>query len=156
MRALGRALVIVQLVGYTIALLFVWHTTHLTPSGAEHRFRGADPEQSTAAMEFPKSAGEMLTTTHNHVLGMSTLFALTGLGLALCSWPGERMRKVLIVEPFVAILVSFTSIWLMRYVHPAFAWLLYASSTLMALTFYAQCGLILYDLRGRRVPTPEN
>lgn len=146
MRTLGRWLTLVQLAGYTVGLVFVWQTTRMTPQGAVDRYRGVDPELTEGAMQFPKSLAEMLGTTHNHVLGMAALFAVTGLGVALCSWPGERLRRLLIIEPFVAILVSFSSMWLMRFVDPRFAWLMYVSGTLMALTFYAHCALILLDL----------
>jgi hypothetical protein len=52
----------------------------------------------------------------------------------------------LIVEPFVALLVSFSAMWLMRYVDARFAWLLAASSALMAVTFYVQSFFVLREL----------
>jgi hypothetical protein len=57
------------------------------------------------------------------------------------------------VEPFVALLVSFSAMWLMRYVDASFSWLLEASSAEMAATFYAQCYLILRELT--HVPREE-
>jgi hypothetical protein len=56
------------------------------------------------------------------------------------------LRRFLIVEPFVALLVSFSSLWLVRYVDPRFSWLLQLSSTIMAITFYLQSWLILTEL----------
>jgi hypothetical protein len=38
--------------------------------------------------------------------------------------------------------------WLMRYADPRFAWLLEASSALLAVTFYAQSYLILREVDG--------
>ncbi len=145
-RALWRWITIVQLVGYTTSLVFVWHTTRLVPDGVAARYRGTNPEASGAAMQFPKSFSEMLTITHTHVLSMAVIFVLTGLGLALCTWPAERWKRFLIVEPFGALLVSFSAMWLMRYVDSRFSWLLEASSALLALTFYLQSFLILREL----------
>lgn len=145
-RTLGRWLTIVQVVGYTTSLVFVWHTTHLTPEGVSGHYRGTDPETTQAAMQFPKSFTEMLTLTHTHLLGMAVIFVFSGIGLALCAWPGERWKRFLIAEPFAALLVSFAAMWLMRYVDPRFSWLLEASSALMALTFYVQSWLILREL----------
>lgn len=146
-RALARWVTIVQLVGYTTSLVFVWQTTRMVPPGIAARYRGEGAEASaTGAMQFPKSFAEMLTITHTHLLGMAVIFVLTGLGVALCELPSERWRRILVVEPFAALLVSFTSMWLMRYADPRFAWLLEASSVVMALTFYAQSFLILRDL----------
>ena len=47
----------------------------------------------------------------------------------------------------MALLTSFSAMWLMRYVDPAFSWLLTLSSGLMALTFYVQSFFILRELR---------
>ena len=149
LRTLARWVAIVQVVGYTTSLVFVWHTTHLVPPGVAARYRGADPEtaQPGVALQFPKSLAEMLTITHTHLLSMAVIFTLTGLGLALCARLSERWKRLLIAEPFVALLVSFSAMWLMRYVDARFAWLLEASSALLALTFYLQSYFILRELR---------
>jgi hypothetical protein len=148
-RALARWITIVQLVGYTTSLIFIRHTTGLTATGIEERYRGADPAAAEAAMQFPKSFAEMLTITHTHLFGMAAIFVFSGLALALCARPSERWRRVLIVEPFVALLVSFLAMWLMRYVDPRFSWVLGLSSGIMALTFYVQAFFILRELKGR-------
>ena len=147
LRSLARWVVIVQVVGYTTSLVFVWHTTRLAPSGIESHYRGADPETAQGAMQFPKSFAEMLTTTHTHLLSMAVIFLITGFGLALCERVGERWKRFLVAEPFVALLVSFSAMWLMRYVDPRFSWLLEASSSVLAITFYVQSYLILRELR---------
>ena len=148
LRALGRWITIVQLVGYTLSLAFVLHTTRMVPSGIATHYRGADSGQATdAAMEFPKSYGEMLTVTHTHLLGMAVIFVLSGLGVALCSGLSPRVKRFLVVEPFAALLISFASMWLMRYVDGRFSILLELSSLGMAATFYLQSWLILADLR---------
>jgi hypothetical protein len=145
-RTLARWLTIVQAVGYTVSLVFVFHTTRMTPAGAAARYRGSDPAASEAAMQFPKSFAEMLTNTHTHLLAMAAIFAFSGLCLAFCRRPSERTRRWLIAEPFAALLVSFSAMWLMRYVDPRFGWLLMASSTSMAVTFYIQAFFILREL----------
>lgn len=146
LRTLARWVVIVQLVGYTTSLVFVWHTTRLTPPGVAARYGGTDPEATRAAMQFPKSFAEMLTITHTHLLSMAVIFVLTSVGLALSSRLSERWKRFLIAEPFVALLVSFSAMWLMRYVDARFSWLLEASSAVLAVTFYLQSYLILRDL----------
>jgi hypothetical protein len=149
LRALGRWVTLVQVVGYTTGLLYVRYTTGLTPPGVSEQYRGSDSTAVTeAAMKFPKSYAEMLNITHTHLLGMLVIFALSGAALAFCERPAERWRRLLIVEPFVALLVSFSAMWLMRYVDPGFSWLLVLSSGLMAVTFYLQSFFVLRELRG--------
>ena len=147
LRTLARWVTIVQVVGYTTSLVFVWHTTRLVPPGVAARYRGVDPEATQAAMQFPKSLAEMLTITHTHLLSMAVIFLLTGLGVALSERPSERWKRWLIAEPFAALLVSFSAMWLMRYADPHFSWLLEASSAVLAVTFYGQSYLILRELR---------
>jgi hypothetical protein len=77
------------------------------------------------------------------------IFVFSGLALALCARPSERWRRVLIVEPFVALLISFSAMWLMRYVDARFSWLLGLSSGVMAATFYVQSFFILRELKAR-------
>jgi hypothetical protein len=149
-RTVGRWITIVQLVGYTTSLLFIHHTTGMTPAGVADRYRGSETESADAAMQFPKSLAEMLTITHTHLLSMAVIFVLSGLALALCGRPSERLRRFLIAEPFVALLISFSAMWLMRYVDARFSWLLALSSGLMAVTFYLQTFFILRELMIRR------
>jgi hypothetical protein len=151
LRALGLWVTIVQFVGYTTSLLFVHHTTGMTPPGVAEQYRGSDSTAvSGDAMRFPKSYAEMLTITHTHLLSMAAIFVFSGVALALCERPGPRWRTLLIVEPFAALLVSFSSMWLMWAVDARFSWLLTLSSGFMALTFYAQCFWIFRELAGLR------
>lgn len=149
-RALGRWVALVQLVGYTTSLVYVWHTTRMTPRGIADHYRGA--ESADGAMQFPKSFAEMLTITHTHLLAMAVIFVISGVSLLFCERVSERWKRILVVEPFVALLVSFSSMWLMRYVHPYFGVLLALSSGLMAVTFYLQTTLIFRELGWRDRP----
>jgi hypothetical protein len=148
-RALGRWITIVQVVGYTTSLLFIRHTTGMTPAGVATRYRGSDPDAAEGAMQFAKSFSEMLTVTHTHLFSMAAIFVFSGLAMALCDRPAERWRRILVVEPFVALLVSFSAMWLMRYVDGRFSWLLALSSGIMAITFYVQSFFILRELVSR-------
>jgi hypothetical protein len=153
LRAVGRWITVVQLLGYTTSLLFIHHTTGMTPPGVAARYRGADSTATEGSMQFSKSYAEMLTITHTHLLSMAAIFVFSGVALALCERPTERWRQLLIVEPFVALVVSFGSMWLMRYVDARFSWLLSLSSALMALTFYVQSFFILRELGHPAGPT---
>jgi hypothetical protein len=147
LRALGLWLTIVQVIGYTTSLLFIHYTTGMTPPGVADHYRGSDPATaSDAAMQFPKTYSEMLTITHTHLFSMAAIFVFSGFALALCERPAEPWRRRLIVEPFVALLVSFASMWLMRYVDARFSWLLSLSSAVMAGTFYVQSFYVLREL----------
>ncbi len=150
-RSIGRWVTILQVVGYTTALVYVWQTTRLIPSGIVDHYRGS--ESTEGVMHFPKSFSEMLSITHTHLLAMVVIFVLSGVSLALCETVPEGRKRFLITEPFVALLVSFGAMWLMRYADPRFSILLALSSGIMAATFYLQSGLVLREL-GFREPSP--
>ena len=150
LRALAGWLTVVQMVGYATSLVFVWWTTRLVPSGIGNHYRGSDPAGIEGTMQFAKSFGEMLTITHTHLLSMAVILAISGACVALCGSLSERTRRVLIAEPFAALLISFGAMWLMRYADHRFAWLLEASSLLMAVTFYAQSAFVLRELHSVR------
>ena len=153
LRTLAAWVTVVQVVGYTTALVFVWWTTRLVPHGIADHYRGSDPVATEGSMQFAKSFGEMLTLTHTHLLGMAVIFTLSGIGVALCGSLSERLRRFLIAEPFFALLVSFSAMWLMRYASPHWAWLLQLSSSVLALTFYLQSALTARELfRSRGTP----
>lgn len=153
LRTLGLWITLVQLAGYTSGLLFVYHTTGMTPPGVAAQYRGSDSTVVTdAAMKFSKSYAEMLEITHTHLLGMAAIFVFSGVALALCERPAERWRRFLIGEPFAALMVSFCAMWLMRYVDGRFSWLLALSSGLMAVTFYVQSLFVLRELLALREP----
>ncbi|HET8835306.1 MAG TPA: hypothetical protein VFN08_11280 [Gemmatimonadales bacterium] len=146
-RALALWATIIQVVGYTTGLIFIHHTTGMTPPGVAEQYRGNDTTAvNDAVMKFAKSYPEMLNITHTHLLSMAVIFIVSGLAFALCQRPSFRWRRILLIEPFVALLVSFASMWLMRYVDPRFSWLLTLSSGLMALTFYVQSFFVLREL----------
>lgn len=147
LRGMWRWLTLVQVVGYTTALIFVRLTTRMSPAGIADHYRGSDSTEGT--MQFPKSFAEMLTITHTHLLAMAGIFVLSGLGLAFCDRVSERWKRRLCAEPFVALLVSFSAMWLMRYVDPRFSILLALSSGVLAVTFYLQSFLVLRELGWR-------
>ena len=151
-RRLARWVTVVQLVGYTTALVLVWHTTRMRAGGIADRYRGVDPGLATdAPMQFPKPAEEMLRITHTHLLSLLVIFLISGATLILCERVSPRWKRFLVAEPFVAILVSFVALWGTRYVDPRFSYLMMASSGAMAVTFYLQCALVLRELGWRDV-----
>jgi hypothetical protein len=219
-RQIALWFVITLTVGYTAGLVFVMHTTSLSPKGVEERYRGNQGDTSavqaaapmgaetpsansgvlsdtvptntgvlsdtvptntgvlsdtvptargalpsdTAAtqaagnaappnepeMKFEKSLPEMLNITHTHILAMTSFLVLTAAIFALSSRASGRMKSFLIVEPFVAILTSFVAMWLMRYVHPAFSYLLMLSSGSFGICFYVMMGYSFIELVSRR------
>jgi hypothetical protein len=162
-------------VGYLHALAYVFLTTKMIPNGIEQRYRGTElvAENKSAALsseeaedaattngtevtqpvageiEYEKSLAEMLNIIHTHILTMTFIFALSGCITLLTDSIPRRLRNIIVIEPFIGILVTFAGLWLMRYVHPAFSWLVSVSGTAMAMAFAVQGYALIKELRAQ-------
>ncbi len=173
-RAFAAMVMLVLGIGYGHALAYVYLTTRIAPAGIEQRFRGtpmsADtsmgaalpseeledttiaaaptpPATVTGDLEYQKSLAEMLNIIHTHILSMTFLFALSGIITLMTASTGTGFRKFVVIEPFAGILVTFLGLWLMRYVHPAFSWLVSISGITMAACFAGQCWAVIKEIR---------
>lgn len=154
LKQLAMWLLLVLAFGYSQGLAFVYFTTGVTPHGVEDRYRGNQtPQQqqqvegaAPTEMKFEKSPAEMLNIVHTHVIGMCTMFAISSVIFAFSTSCTGFWKKFLLLEPFIAILTSFVSMWLMWKVNPAFSWLLTLSSGSMAVVFYITVVISLREL----------
>lgn len=137
-------------IGVSTGLTFLKHTTSLTPKGAVARFNGDEIKSEDIIENYPKPISEMLLTTHNHVLGLSFIFLSVGLIFYFYSRIKERWKLFLMIEPLISIVVTFGSIWLMRFVNKNFVYLAAASSFLMYLCFYIMVSIALFELFRKR------
>lgn len=138
---------IVLTAGYAVGLAFVDHTTSATPSGIESRFLGTDESGEPAGdMTFPKSSAEMFTLIHNHVFGLSILFFVLGGIFYFSSLVRPGLKRFLMVEPLAGIATTFGGLALVRYVSPAFSWLVVLSGISVGVCYAAMILLILSEL----------
>ena len=143
------AYIIVVTIGLSLGLYFVNHTTDMTPSGAVERFNGSQPaedDEFAIPENYPKPLSELLTTTHNHILGFSFIFGSIGFIFYFNSRVKRFWKAFLMIEPFVSIVLSFGSIWLMRYIHPNFVYITIISAILLYLSFYTMITVSLIDM----------
>ncbi|MBC8256016.1 MAG: hypothetical protein H8E85_01745 [Candidatus Marinimicrobia bacterium] len=134
-------------VGVGIGLYYVANTTHLSPEGTTEQFRGSTVEDEFDIPEkFPKPISELLTTTHNHIISMTFIFFIIGGIFYFNSIISGFWRTFFIAEPFFSILTTFGGIWLIRFIHPAYAFLVIPSGILMYLCYFIMAGILLYEL----------
>ncbi len=145
---------IVLTVGVLCGLLFLNSTTSFSSKGAIERFKGSDVVELDDEIDFnisyEKSLSEMLMTTHNHVLGFSFIFISLGIIFYFNSIIVGFWKNFLIVEPFVSILVSFGSIWGMRFIDENFVYITIISASLLYLSYFIIAGVSFYELVFKR------
>ena len=131
-------------IGVGVGLYYVFQTTQLTANGTEEHYRGSIINDDFEIPEkYPKPTSELLNTTHTHILSMTFIFVILGSIFYFNSILTGFVKTFLIIEPFISILTTFGGIWLVRYLHPGFSYLIIVSGLLMV-------AVILYELAIKR------
>ena len=142
--------ILVLTCGVMTGLTFLHYTTELAPEGAIKRFNGNMlnnlEEEFNIPENYPKPISEMLITTHNHIIGFSLIFISLGLIFYFNSIVTGFWKMFLMIEPLVSTVVSFASIWGMRYIDQNFVYLTVISGTLIYLSYFAMSGISFYEL----------
>lgn len=122
----------VAFAGVVLGATFIEATTHLTPRGVVEQYKGIGENrvEQVDELKFPKPYKDMLTTTHNHILGLSSLFVIVGF-LYLHAGDGKAWRLAVAVEPLLSLVVTFGGLWVMRYLWDPFVYIVILSGTLM-------------------------
>ncbi len=118
--------------GYAVGFLNLVETRQLSPTGIETHLWGSDENAWGVGPLIPrKSLRELIITTHNHVLGLSSIFLIVGMVFMMTPSVPSRWRAIVAVEPFISLLLTFLFLWLTRFFHPGFAYLVLLSGILM-------------------------
>ena len=134
-------------VGLGVGLYYVGYTTQYSPSGTSEHFAGSKiSDDFDIPDKYPKPFSELLNTTHTHVISMTFIFIITGGIFFFNSIITGSIKTFLIVEPFISIIVTFGGIWLVRFIHPGFSYLVILSGILMYLSFFIMASTIFYEL----------
>ena len=134
-------------VGIGIGLYYVANTTELIPTGTAEHFSGSEIDAEFDIPEkYPKPVSELLTTTHNHILSLTLIFLVIGGIFYFNNSLRGGMKTFLIAEPFISIITTFGGIWLMRFVHPTFVYLVITSGILMYTCYFVMAGVLFYEL----------
>ena len=149
LRLFLTAFLLLLTAGYGVGLLFAGHTTSGTPAGLTEEYRGTPEGSQGAELKYAKSEDEMYIFLHNHLLSLSLVFFAVG-GIFYFSDTSPGLKKFLMLEPFAALITTFGGIWLVRFVAPAFSWLVLLSGIAMAGCVIAMVVIILRELWGRR------
>lgn len=146
LRVMTACFLVVLSVGFFTGIRFVGETDSTTPDGIIEHYNGNEQDEDVMVMKFKKSAQEMLTIVHTHILSMSMLFFLTGFLLAQTPI-NERLKLFLIIEPFASILLTFGGLYLIWFGVEWFRYVVIFSGIAMTLAYSAAVIIILKHLR---------
>ncbi len=134
-------------IGVGVGLYYVGYTTQYSLSGTSEHFAGSKiSDDFDIPDKYPKPFTELLNTTHTHVISLTFIFLIIGGIFYFNSIITGSMKTILIIEPFISIIVTFGGIWLVRFIHPGFSYLVILSGILMYLSFIIMASTIFYEL----------
>lgn len=143
--------------GVFFGLAYLYHTTQYSTNVAVERYNGSAinaEDEFDIPENYPKPISELLITTHNHIIAFSFIFILTGLIFYFNSIINGKLKTFLLIEPFVSTVISFSSLWAMRFIHPSFVFVTALSSTVLYLSFFIMVAVIVYELKYKKsLPT---
>ena len=121
-----------------------------TPSSVAAYYLGSD-----ADFRPPRTAGSMLEVTHAHLPMMALVMLLLTHLMIFAPW-SRRLKVTLIAAAFLSALLDEGSGWLVRFVHPGFAWVkLGAFAVLQAVLAVLLGGLAAFLRAGARAGKAE-
>lgn len=137
---------LVFLIAFWITTFFMYFTRMgLTPESVAAYYLGSE-----AAFTMPRTAGSMLEVTHGH-LPVMAMVALLLTHLFIFTPMSQKIKSATIVVLFASAFLGEAASWLVRFVHPDFAWLKIASFV----TLQISMGLVIFGLFAMLVMPPR-
>ena len=133
--------------GIFTGLSYIYYTTNIAADSISERYAGSVVEEDYEIPEnFPKSIENMIQTTHEHVNSFAIISFVIGLIFYFNSIINGKLKTFIMIEPFISTIITFLSLWLIRFINTSFAYLVILSSTLMYLCWFIMIGVAMYEL----------
>jgi len=133
-------------VGITTGLIYINYTTEISLSGTIEQYRGSEVSEYDIPEKFPKEFEDMILTTHEHITSFAIISFLIGFIFYFNSIILGKLKLFLIIEPFISTILTFLSMWLMRYINESFVYILIPSSFIMYVCWYIMIFVCIYEL----------
>tara|TARA_B100000029_G_scaffold515167_1_gene620926 strand:- start:1880 stop:2374 length:495 start_codon:yes stop_codon:yes gene_type:complete len=133
-------------IGISMGIYYVYLTTKTTPTGTVERFNGSESLENEIPEEFPKPLENMVLTTHNHINSFAMISFLIGFIFYFNSIINGKLKLFFMIEPLLSTLLTFSSLWIMRYVNEAFVYIVFLSSILLYICWFSMIFITIYEL----------
>ena len=140
---------ITMLIGIFTGLGYIYYTTDMNPDGTIEHYKGSKVLDDEIPEEFPKPLEGMILTTHAHVNSFALISLVIGMIFYFNSYINGKLKLLLMIEPFVSTIITFTSLWFLRYMNDQFVYIVMISSFLMYLFWAIMILISLYELNKR-------
>ena len=131
--------------GYGFGLRYLYITSGAQPDTIQEQYLGNESNEDAEVMKFKKTEKGILTFLHDHLFALGLIQLILSL-LIYFTKTSKRLKSFLIYEPFLSIIVTFSSIYLMWSGLSGLKYLVMVSGTLFHLTFVFSLIFIGYKL----------
>lgn len=132
-------------IGFYSGISFVNSTTAMHTQGLIENYNGNEENLEAETMKFKKSSHEMYSLLHTHFMSLSLVFLALGI-LVYGTTANKLLRKFLMIEPMVSVIVTFGGIYLVWLGQEWVSYWVMLSGILMTLSFTLSMLLIMYTL----------
>ena len=132
--------------GIFTGLCYIYYTSNIAAGSIAERYAGTVVDEYEIPENFPKSLENMIQTTHEHVNSFAIISLLIGLIFYFNTIISGNLKLFFMVEPFFSTMLTFLSLWLIRFSNISFAYLVIISSGLMYICWYVMILTSLYEL----------
>ena len=132
--------------GIFTGLSYIYYTTNIAANSISERYAGTIVEDHEIPENFPKSIENMIQTTHEHVNSFAIISFMIGIIFYFNSIITGKLKLFIMIEPFISTIITFLSLWLIRFLNTNFSYLVILSSTLMYLCWFVMIGIAMYEL----------
>jgi hypothetical protein len=139
--------VIALTIGMILGIYFIKLNSGTKPSTIIEHYNGSENTDNFNEMKMAKPLIQLVLTVHNHIISFVLIFTYVSILFYFVHSIGNRMKRFLMIEPFISILVTFGSMFLIRYIDPNFVFLMIFSSSVMYLSYFVMVFYILKSIR---------
>lgn len=150
------AFVFLLMIATLTGLAFLYQTTQFNKTGVTERYNGSKIEVGDGLEipeNYPKPLQELLLNTHNHLFGFAFIFLSLGFIFYFNSVISGTWKYILMVDPFVSALLTFSGIWAMRFIHPHFVFVVFIAALLTYGALFMMGAILIYDLLFKKLDT---
>ena len=141
---------VTMLIGVFTGLGYIYFTTNMNPSGTIEHYNGSEIIDDEIPLEYPKPLEGMILTTHAHVNSFALISLAIGFIFYFNSITSSKLKLFMMIEPFLSIIITFLSLWILRYINENFVYLVMFSSFIMYLFWIAMILICLYELNCKK------
>jgi len=131
--------------GYVTGFIFLQKKTDFNVKGISENYLGNEENEEAEEIIFKSSKKALLTTIHTHAISFSLIFFAIGI-ILLKTNISPSIKKFLLIEPFISIIVTFGGIWLMWTGIDWIKHIVMISGILLNLTYLTIVSIIFWHL----------